>query len=94
MNTYEIGMGSDVMWHNIGEQFGMKMAIRIKTFFVAVIFIIICYLVLYYPMLFSLKTHIKVETTTFVNLTTFEKILPNLTSLALVAISIYFKNYM
>lgn len=72
----------------------MKMAIRIKTFFVAIIFIIFCYIILYYPMMFSLRTHIKVETKKFVRLNTFEKILPNLTAFALVALSIFFRIYM
>lgn len=94
MATYEIGLGSDILWQNLGEQLGVKMAIRIKTFFVAVLFIVICYLVLYYPMVFSLKAHIKSETSRFVHLNTFEKILPNITSLALVALSIYFRIYM
>lgn len=51
-----------MIWHNLGEDLDTKMAIRIKTFFVAVIFIVVCYLILYYPILFSLRTHIKAET--------------------------------
>lgn len=70
------------------------MAIRIKTFFVAIFFMAICYIILYYPMVFSLKTHTKAETQRFVKLNTFEKILPNLTALALVGLSIYFRIYM
>lgn len=70
------------------------MAIRIKTFFVAAFFILVCYVVLYYPMVFSLKAHIKQETAKYVRLNTFEKVLPNLTSFALVGISIYFRIYM
>lgn len=83
-----------MIWQNLGEQLGNKMAIRIKTFFVAIFFIIMCYIILYYPMVFSLKAHIKSETSRFVKLNTFEKILPNITSFALVALSIYFRIYM
>lgn len=92
--TYQIGLGSDVIWENLGEKLGVKMAIRIKTFFVALVFIVICYIILYYPMVFSLKAHIKAETKRYVHLNTWEKILPNLTAFALVALSIYFRVYM
>lgn len=70
------------------------MAIRIKTYFVAMFFIVICYIILYYPMLFSLRTHTKVETQRFVKLNTFEKILPNLTAIVLFGLSTYYRIYM
>lgn len=57
ISAYEVGLGSGIMWENLGEQLGSKMAIRIKTFFVAIVFIAICYIILYYPMLFSLEAH-------------------------------------
>lgn len=41
-----------------------------------------------------MKTHVKTETLIFVRLTTFEKILPNLISIIMVALAIYFKKYM
>ena len=70
------------------------MATRIKTFFVSVLFIGVCYVVLVYPLLFSLKTHIKAETQKFVHLNTFEKFLPAIISFFLVALSISFRVYM
>ena len=73
---------------------GAKMATRIKTFFVATIFIIFCYFILAYPILFSLKTHIKEQTSRFNHLNTFEKILPDIIALVLVGIMLLFRNYM
>lgn len=78
----------------MGEGIGLRSASRFKTFIVATIFIVICYIILYYPILFSMKTHVKEETQIFVHLNTFEKILPNITSLILVFLSIYFRSYM
>jgi len=59
------------MWENLGEQLGAKMAIRIKTFFVAIIFIAICYIILYYPMVFSLETNAETKTDKSIKLTAF-----------------------
>ena len=70
------------------------MATRIKTFFVATIFIIFCYFILAYPILFSLKTHIKEQTSRFNHLNTFQKILPDIIALVLVGIMLLFRNYM
>lgn len=67
------------------------MASRIKAFFVCFIFIGICYVVLYYPMLFSLNADSAKQSG---NLTIFEKFLPELISLFLVAISIGFRLYL
>lgn len=80
-------------WQNIGEDLGNKMAIKIKTFFVAIAFIIVSYLILYYPMLLLLKFNTK-QTVSDVKLTLFEKIVPTLISLLVVTMSIGFRIYM
>ena len=67
------------------------MSIKIKTFFISILFLVLCYIILYYPILFSLRTHVKAQTN---QLNTFEKILPNLTALGLAALSVYFRVYM
>ena len=69
--AFEVKGESDIRWENLGEPMGIKMATRIKTFIVAVLFIGICYVVLAYPLLFSLRTHIKIETNKIVDLSTF-----------------------
>jgi hypothetical protein len=65
------------------------MAGKIKSFFIALGLIIICYLFLEEPIKFSLHSH-----STNAHLTTFQKILPILISFILVAISIVYRNYM
>ena len=67
------------------------MASRIKAFFVCFVFITICYIILYYPMLFALEAHSYEENQA---LTIFLKILPNIISIFLVILSILFRMYL
>ena len=69
VSSAKIPKFSEIKWENIGEDLGNKMAIRIKTFLVAIFFLVICYVVLYFPMLFTLKAHSE-QTQNFVKLNT------------------------
>jgi hypothetical protein len=64
-----LGLGSDVIWQNIGEKLGTRVATKIKSFAVAVIFMGISYFILQYPMYFVLKSNNKGGD--FVGLSTF-----------------------
>ena len=57
VSSAKIPKFSTIKWENIGEDLDKKMAIRIKTFIVSIVFILLCYLILYYPILFILRTH-------------------------------------
>ena len=70
------------------------MAIRIKTFFVSILFIILCYLILYYPILLILRSHSQKQTADVVQLSPFEKFIPFACSILIVALSIGYRIYM
>ena len=90
VNKLKITLTQQIQHRNLGN----KMAIRIKTFLVAIFFLVICYLVLYFPMLFTLRTHSEKETQNFVQLNTLEKIIPVIASLLFVSMSIGYRLYM
>jgi hypothetical protein len=46
MSTHQLGLGSDVIWQNIGEQLGARMATKIKSFAVATFCMIFGYYIL------------------------------------------------
>ena len=92
--SFEINDCDGIRWENLGEPMGFKMASRIKTFLFAMMLIGVCYLLLFYPLLFSLKTNTKEETSRFVRLTTFEKVLPELIAILLMILNLSFGVYM
>ena len=70
------------------------MAIRIKTFFVAIFFLILSYLILYYPILLTLQARYHEQYISQVKLNLIEKLVPIITSLLMVTLSILYRVYM
>ncbi len=68
------------------------MATKILSLATAIFFIILCYIILYFPIKFSFQA--KKEDANDNDLTILQKIIPVITSLVLVAMSILFRVYM
>ena len=94
VSSAKIPVIESLRWENIGEDLDNKMAARIKTFLVAILFLLLCYIILYYPMLIALKARYKQEYFNEVKLTLLEKLVPLIASLLLVTLSIVYRLYM
>lgn len=70
MSSAKIPKVADIKWENIGEDLGAKMAARIKTVIVAFIFLGLCYALLFFPMIMTLKIESKEQNPNFVKLNT------------------------
>jgi hypothetical protein len=84
----------ETLWRNLGENHTAKMKSKITTFITCIVLIVLCYVLFYYPLKFSLASHSSEAIHPNAHLTLAEKFLPNVIALLMMAISVGFRMYM
>lgn len=80
---------SETLWINMGEDHKVKLISKIISVATTVLMLIVCYILFYYPLMFTLGVQSSEHTQA--KMTLAEKFLPTLVGLGLVGISIFFR---